>query len=87
MARTINYLFAKQNLHLISRNIKESHKCESDIPNTKLLLNGHTHVGLVSRQDMFLQKPHKSKLHKSNTKFQSEHCISWGLGIDLILHT
>jgi len=36
MGRTTNYLFAKQNLHLISRNMKEYHECESDIPNNKL---------------------------------------------------
>lgn len=50
MARTTNYLFAKQNLHLISRNIKEYHECENDISNNKLLLKGHTQAGLVLHQ-------------------------------------
>jgi len=59
MARTTNYLFAKQNLHLISRNTKQSHEYESDISNNKLLLKGHIQAGLVLCQDMFLQKTHK----------------------------
>jgi len=68
MAKITNYLFAKQNLHFFSRNIKESHECESDISNNKLLLEGHTQAGLVLYQGYVPAKDTQIKIAQIKLK-------------------